>query len=390
MPKKKTHEEFTTEVRNLVGDEYTFLEEYKGSHEKIKCRHNICGHEYSVTPKMFLKGTRCPNCARNQKKTNEKFLEEIYTLVKDEYSFLEPYINTYTAILCRHNTCGYTWKVRPQDFLNRKNKTGTRCPKCAGVPRYTLKDAKQIFADKGLILLADTYENSLTLMPFICSKHKDKGVQYKSLSDLTRVRSTYGCYYCGMEAIGKSNLIRTEYKEVYECFKSHGLKLLETDYRGVEAFYLCQCLNHPEHGKFKIQYKSIKYSPTRTVQCPYCSESAKSKGELMIREYFIKNKIKFIEYNTFEGLNGTGNRKLSFDFYLPDHNLLIEFQGAQHERSVDIFGGEHQFKVQKEHDRRKRNYAKEHGYELLEIWYYDIENIDQILDNHLLTSQEVS
>ena len=38
--------------------------------------------------------------------------------------------------------------------------------------------------------------------------------------------------------------------------------------------------------------------------------------------------IKYEEQKTFEGLKYIG--KLRFDFYLPDYNLCIEFQGKQH------------------------------------------------------------
>lgn len=35
------------------------------------------------------------------------------------------------------------------------------------------------------------------------------------------------------------------------------------------------------------------------------------------------------------------------------------------------------------HDKRKRNYAQEYNIKLLEIWYYDFENIEEILKNEL-------
>ena len=43
-------------------------------------------------------------------------------------------------------------------------------------------------------------------------------------------------------------------------------------------------------------------------------------------------------------------------------------------------------KIQKEHDRRKRKYAKQHDYQLIEIHYkYDTyEKIEAYLDEHLL------
>lgn len=39
--------------------------------------------------------------------------------------------------------------------------------------------------------------------------------------------------------------------------------------------------------------------------------------------------------------------------------------------------------IQDEHDKRKRNYAKEHNINLLEIWYYDMDNIEEILIKEL-------
>ena len=80
---------------------------------------------------------------------------------------------------------------------------------------------------------------------------------------------------------------------------------------------------------------------------------------------------------------GVNGKKLSYDFYLPQYNLLIEFQGEQHEQPIEHFGGEEQFKIQQEHDRRKREYAKLHNINLLEIWYYDINNIKKILTETL-------
>lgn len=55
---------FKERVYNLVGDEYTVLSEYNKSDEKIKMRHNKCGHEYYVTPTAFTSnGNRCPVCS---------------------------------------------------------------------------------------------------------------------------------------------------------------------------------------------------------------------------------------------------------------------------------------------------------------------------------------
>ena len=62
-------------------------------------------------------------------------------------------------------------------------------------------------------------------------------------------------------------------------------------------------------------------------------------------------------------------------------NVLCEVQGEQHQQPIEYFGGEKQFEIQKEHDKRKREYAQNNGFKFLEIWYYDFKNIEKILDD---------
>ena len=70
---KKEHEEFSNEVYSLVKDEYTLLSKYEKDSIHIKIKHNECGHEYTVTPSHFLQGRRCPKCAIRYGEDNNKF-----------------------------------------------------------------------------------------------------------------------------------------------------------------------------------------------------------------------------------------------------------------------------------------------------------------------------
>ena len=49
----------------------------------------------------------------------------------------------------------------------------------------------------------------------------------------------------------------------------------------------------------------------------------------------------------------TGRRMYFADLYIPKYNILIEYNGEQHYRPIDYFGGEKQFEIQQEHDRRR-------------------------------------
>lgn len=86
--KTKSNEEFLSKVYEAVGNEYTFLEEYKNVKEKITVKHNECGHIYQVTPDGFLNnGRRCPNCMCSK---GEAKIGKI--LEKYDIKFLKQYI----------------------------------------------------------------------------------------------------------------------------------------------------------------------------------------------------------------------------------------------------------------------------------------------------------
>lgn len=125
--RKKTTDEFKSEVYNLVKNEYTVLGEYKNTSVKIEIIHNNCGNKYMVSPRDFLNGKRCPKCQhRSYKKTTEEFKQEVYKLVGNEYTVLSDYITGKDKVLIKHNNCGNEYMVTPSKFLS-----GDRCPICS-------------------------------------------------------------------------------------------------------------------------------------------------------------------------------------------------------------------------------------------------------------------
>lgn len=107
--------------------------------------------------------------------------------------------------------------------------------------------------------------------------------------------------------------------------------------------------------------------------CPHCYKKI-SKGEQKIIDFLKKNNITYEYQKYFKELN-----KKSYDFYLPDLNYLIEYQGEQHFHPIKGFGGEEKFLKQLENDRIKREFAKEKDIDLLEISYKDFDSIEEIL-----------
>lgn len=115
-----------------------------------------------------------------------------------------------------------------------------------------------------------------------------------------------------------------------------------------------------------------------------CGNCSNSIGETRIENWLHINNIKFKKHKTFKKLLGLGNGNLSYDFYLPKYNLLIEYQGRQHELINTCWNQtEKDLEKQQEHDRRKREYAQNNNINLLEIWYKDLNRVENILNTYI-------
>lgn len=242
------------------------------------------------------------------------------------------------------------------------------CKRCAK-PKWD--DIVSLFEKYGYILLSTEYINAKGKLEYICPLHKDKGSQFIRYNNL---KHGFGCKYCGQDRTANSK--RLTFDEVKAIFDNHDMILLDQEYHNTSLPMGYICKHHPEIG---IQYMTT--SNAYKQYCPYCNMV---RGEKRILDYLLQYNIEYEKQKSYDNLYGTGGGKLSYDFYLPNFNLLIEYQGLQHEIPVEYFGGEEKFLKQQEHDKRKRNYALNNNIKLLEIWYYDFNNIEEILNKNIL------
>lgn len=110
--------------------------------------------------------------------------------------------------------------------------------------------------------------------------------------------------------------------------------------------------------------------------CPQCA-NGNTKGETYLRELLEEYGVEFQSQKKFPDLIRVNH--LSYDFYIPSMNILIECQGQQHYKPVEFMGGTKRFNIQQERDQLKREYALQNGYYLLEISYKDYRK-DRILE----------
>ena len=92
--------------------------------------------------------------------------------------------------------------------------------------------------------------------------------------------------------------------------------------------------------------------------------AAKDKIPDLILLDIIENNITFEIQKRFEGL--VDKSYLTYDFYIPSKNLLIEFNGEQHYCwKKHLQPSYHDFLIQKHHDWLKRKYAQKHNIKIV-------------------------
>jgi len=127
----------------------------------------------------------------------------------------------------------------------------------------------------------------------------------------------------------------------------------------------------PKHGEF-LQTPS---DHLRGYGCPNCCSS---KGEQHIKCFLQEHCINFIQQYRFKSCKN--KRTLPFDFYLPDLNTCIEYQGQQH---FDGWNGDKKLlDYITTNDNIKRNFCKEQNITLYEIKYTD-NIVDKLNTKHL-------
>lgn len=237
-------------------------------------------------------------------------------------------------------------------------------------------DIKAAFDARGYFLITNEKLKAKEKYEYICPKHQERGSQFITYNN---IKSGCGCLFCGQEKTQEKR--RASYQEVKAAFNAHDMFLIEQPYVNSHSPLKYICYHHKDKG-----IQKMSYSNAQRQFCPYCN---RSKGEEQISKFLQRNHINFTEQKRFPNLVGVKGRPLSYDFFIPSHNTLIEYQGEFHDGTARLSNTD-TFIVQKEHDRRKREFATLNHINLIEIWYYQYKNIDNILINSLHLSVETA
>lgn len=118
----------------------------------------------------------------------------------------------------------------------------------------------------------------------------------------------------------------------------------------------------------------VVHSYLTTGETTSCGCINNSYGEEKIKSILEEHKIKYIKEYIFKDCNSKQGCSLRFDFAIFKNEklyCLIEFQGPQHDKPVEHFGGKEQFLILQENDAIKKEYCNNKQIPLIIIPYKD-------------------
>ena len=303
-----------------------------------------------------------------KRKTKEQFIyDSKKKYLQYDYSKVI-YINNDTNIILKCNIHNIEFFIKPRSHLSEK--TGG-CPECSKNSKRVkskkvqikptkefIKESKEIFGDK-FDYSKCKYNGAYEEIVLKCKKHNNT---FSVIARNHLKASSGGCKFCKFDNQSKIKSLTLE--EVIDKCKKHPMAnsfdFNKTKYFGSQKKMKIFCR---KHGYFTILPDNFynKYQ-----NCPKCKP--KSKGEMYLMNILNKENIKYDYQKSYSDL--VDERKLSYDFYLPEYNLLIEYNGKQHYAFYERYHRTiHGFHKQLHHDWLKRKYAKSNNINLLIINY---------------------
>ena len=356
-------------------DRYDYsLMEYKNAYTKIKI---ICKEHgvFEQQPQSHRKSQGCKKCASKERPpyvrgdgplTQSKVLEQFYEVHKDLYDYsLVAYVKATekVKIICKEHG---VFEQTPSS-----HKQGATCGKCAS---KITGDKLRSSLDKILKEFAEVhgdrydysqvvYRTSKIKIKIICKVHG--AFEQYPLSH----RNNAGCPTCSSERVSElaSKRAKTTGQFIKEAQAIHldRYNYDEVEYKrsGQHVKILCH-----DHGVFE----QVPYTHLEGKGCPRCQHN----GEGRIAGYLLQEGIVQRQYSI------EGKR---FDFYLPEHNLIIERDGRQHYKDVDLFKSKVEY--QQANDAHKVKLVKDRGIRIARIPFWltpqeEIQEVKNILNNN--------
>lgn len=357
------------DINKLNTEHSTVLEYYDSKH--IKCLCHICKKEYMTTASCLRHKSVHKECfMKLQKPAYNALTYEDVKQYNNEYSEIVEYINS-RKVICKCLLCENLYQTKLDSIKNKS---------CHKSCRSKInKDIKIVKAKQKTKELQNKEYEFVDV------------IEYKSATDVI-----YKCKICGeiyhasIETINNGYIHRPCFSKFHKLQKqSHNDVVAKIFNKNPHLIVIGNYTGAKNNIRIKCNQCGFEWESNANElysKIKYCPQCCMSYGEYRISQYLLFNNINFVTQKTFDGCEY--HKKLRFDFYIPDYNICIEYQGKQHYVPVDFTSKltetekENVLKENIIRDNIKREYCNKNNIHLLEIKYTEFEYIEDILDEY--------
>lgn len=336
---------------------WTVLEvvpKYKNGKTYCLCRCE-CGTEKYVVRYSLLNGDSQSCGCLAKEKTQERCRKDYTGQTFGELTVIEMLYNyhngkTYCKCQC---SCGNKHVVYVGNLISGHTKS------CGCMTYDMIWDGRRtnlcgvVFGRLTVIEMLYGYHNKRTYCRCICECGNETIVDMGNL--LSERTASCGCWE------KESRYTRSHYQDISGCRFGILTVVDKTENASSNGSMIWKCL---------CDCGNVVYaSYTDLVRCrkTSCGCSNYSNMENFIANVLSEHQINYIPQARFSDCKNI--YPLPFDFYLYDYNTIIEYDGEQHFRPVDFFGGDVGFAKIIFNDNIKNNYCEEHKINLIRLPY---------------------
>jgi len=370
-----THEEYLIRVKEVHGTKYDYSNVvYTGCDNEVSIICPIDGHGiFNQRAIVHSRGSGCPKCAGVYVKSEDEFVADAMKIHGDRYIYDNvKYSGTRVKVNVKCKIHGY-FSLLPVDHL-----AGAGCKNCFVESEKRSQDEfiDEIFTVHGNEYKYKLENGHIARNDLICIECNIHG-KFEQRA-IVHIHGA-GCQKCAKERTAKSH-VYTHEQFIQKCIAVHGddYDYSETNYSNTSVKVAIRC---KIHGIFwQLPGNHIN----RQQGCYKCNKS--SKGEDSIRTSLVKFSIKHIEQCRFDDCRN--KKPLPFDFYLPDFNTCIEYDGEQHFQPIrrgsqSTEDAEHNLIRRTRLDDIKTKFCSNNNIKLIRIPYTKYSEIESIIINEL-------
>jgi len=262
--------------------------------------------------------------------------------------------------------CGETYSMDSNTFYKSSTKT---CQPCS----VKIRSKNRVLSNEYVINYLESFGLTL-LSEFYTTSKKIKvkckcGKSFKSKFNTIKNSKYKVCKECSIKLeADKRTLSNEEFLERFKKLNSDEYDILNSYSKNINYI---QVKHKICGGVYNIKPKTLL---NKATICPYCNMS---KGEDKISYFLKQNNIKFITQFRFDDCRN--KNPLPFDFYLPDYNILLEYDGEYHYH-IKPNKTIQRYMALRKNDMIKNKFCREkEGLKLVRIPYWEYKSINKIL-----------